>query len=143
MPGVDPKAPPVLVMGHYDAWVNGAVDPGSGAAVVLEVADVFGQLAARGWKPTRGVLFALWDGEEWGMLGSTAWVEAHLGGAGFPVAAAINVDSAARANDLYLSLTPGLKGVLDDVLARVADPLSSGKTLRDSAGLPATAGLLE
>ncbi len=140
VPGADPKAPPVLVMGHYDAWVNGAVDPGSGAATVLEVADVFGQLAARGWKPTRGVLFALWDGEEWGMLGSTAWVEAHLGGAGLPVAAAINVDSAARANDLYISLTPGLRGILDEALARVTDPLSSGKTLRDSAGLPALPG---
>lgn len=140
VPGADPKAPPVLVMGHYDAWVNGAVDPGSGAAVVLEVADVLGQLARRGWTPTRGVLFALWDGEEWGMLGSTAWVEAHLGGAGLPVEAALNVDSAARANDLYVGLTPGLRGVLEDVLARVADPLSAGKTLRDSAGLPALPG---
>ncbi len=140
VPGADPKAPPVLVMGHYDAWVYGAVDPGSGAAAVLEVADVLAQLAARGWKPTRGVLFALWDGEEWGMLGSTAWVESHLGGAGLPVAAAINVDSAARANDLYVGLTPGLRGVLDEALARVADPLSSGKTLRDSAGLPALPG---
>ncbi len=140
VPGADPKAPPVLVMGHYDAWVNGAVDPGSGAAAVLEVADVFGQLAARGWKPTRTILIALWDGEEWGMLGSTAWVEAHLGGAGLPVAAAINVDSAARANDLYVGLTPGLRGILDEALARVADPLSSGKTLRDSVGLPALPG---
>ena len=55
----------------------------------------------KGWTPTRGVLFALWDGEEWGMFGSTAWVEAHLGSAGLPVAAAVNVDSGARANDLY------------------------------------------
>ena len=140
IPGADPKAPPVLVMGHYDAWVNGAVDPGSGAAVVLETAEVLARLADKGWQPARGVLFALWDGEEWGMIGSTAWVEAHLGSVGLPVAAAINVDSAARANDLFVSLTPGLKGVLGEVLARVADPLSAGKTLGDSAGQPALPG---
>jgi len=140
IPGADAKAPQVLVMGHYDAWVNGAVDPGSGAAVVLESAEVLSSLARQGWKPARGILFALWDGEEWGMLGSTAWVEAHLGAAGLPVAAAINVDSAARANDFYASLTPGLLGVLDDVLSRVADPLSPGKTIRDSAGAPALPG---
>ncbi len=140
IPGADPKAPPVLVMGHYDAWVNGAVDPGSGAAVVLETAEVLARLAEKGWKPARGVLFALWDGEEWGMFGSTAWLEAHLGSSGLPVAAAINVDSAARANDLYASLTPGLRGVFDAVLPRVADPLSSGKTLAQSAGEPALPG---
>ena len=140
IPGADAKAPPVLVMGHYDAWVHGAVDPGSGAAVVLEAAETLAQLAARGWTPARGVVFALWDGEEGGMLGSTAWVEAHLGGAGLPVAAAVNVDSAARANDLYASLTPGLRGVLDDVLARVADPVTPGRTLGASAGEPALPG---
>jgi len=135
IPGEDAKAPQVLVMGHYDAWVNGAVDPGSGAAVVLETADVLSRLAEKGWKPARGVLFALWDGEEWGMLGSTAWLEEHLGG-GAPVAAVINVDSAARANDLYASLTPGLRGVFDDVLARVPDPLSAGRSMKESSGLP-------
>lgn len=140
IPGADPKAPPVLVMGHYDAWVNGAVDPGSGAAVVLETAEVLARLAEKGWRPARGVLFALWDGEEWGMIGSTAWVEAHLGSSGLPVAAAINIDSAARANDLFASLTPGLRGVFDEVLPRVADPLSPGKTLADSAGQPALPG---
>ena len=140
IPGADAKAPPVLVMGHYDAWVNGAVDPGSGAAVVLEVADVLARLAEKGWRPARGVLFALWDGEEWGMLGSTAWVEAHLGTSGLPVAAAVNVDSGARANDLFATLTPGLRGVFDEVLPRVADPLSAGKTLADSAGQPALPG---
>ena len=140
IPGADPKAPPVLVMGHYDAWVNGAVDPGSGAAVVLETADVLARLADQGWKPARGVLFALWDGEEWGMFGSTAWVEAHLGTSGLPVATAINVDSSARANDLYASLTPGLQGVFDEVLRRVGDPLTPAKTLADSAGEPALPG---
>jgi N-acetylated-alpha-linked acidic dipeptidase len=140
IPGTDARAPQVLVMGHYDAWVNGAVDPGSGAAVVLETADVLSRLAGKGWTPARGVLFALWDGEEWGMLGSTAWLEAHLAGTGLPVAAAINVDSAARANDLYASLTPGLRGVFEDVLARVPDPLAAGKSLKETSGEPALPG---
>lgn len=140
IPGADPKAPQVLVMGHYDAWVNGAVDPGSGAAVVLETAEVLARLADKGWTPARGILFALWDGEEWGMLGSTAWLEAHFGGSGLPVAAAINVDSAARANDLYASLTPGLRGLFEEVLARVPDPLAAGKSLKATSGQPALPG---
>ncbi|MGA7992596.1 MAG: M28 family peptidase, partial [Thermoanaerobaculia bacterium] len=140
IPGSDPKAPQVLVMGHYDAWVNGAVDPGSGAAVVLETADVLSRLAGKGWTPTRGVLFALWDGEEWGMLGSTAWLEAHLGGTGLPVAAAIDVGSVDRAEDLSASLTPGLGGVLEEVLARVTNPLAVGKSLKVAPGQSALPG---
>lgn len=136
IPGVDPKAPQVLVMGHYDAWMNGAGDPGSGAAVVLEAAEVLARLAARGWKPARGVLFALWDGETWGMLGSTAWLEAHLGSAGLPVAAVIDVNPGARGNDFFAGFTPGLRDVLGEVLGRIADPVSSGRTLLDAAGPP-------
>ena len=140
IPGADAKAPQVLLMGHYDAWVNGAIDPGTGAAVVLEAAEVLSRLVDEGWRPSRGVLFALWDGEEWGMFGSTAWLEAHLGSAGLPVAAAINVDSAARADDFYATVTPGLRGVFDEVLPRVADPITPGRTLAESAGKPALPG---
>ena len=139
IPGADPKASPVVLGSHIDAWVYGAVDPSSGTAAVLEVATVLAALADRGWTPSRPVVFAFFDGEEFGMLGSTRWLETRLTGADLPALAFLNVDSAVRANDLYASTTPGLRGPLAEVLALVNDP-DSGKSLRESSGEPALPG---
>ena len=62
---------------HHDAWVNGAQDPASGMSVELEEARALGQLVKQGWRPQRTVVYAAWDGEEQGLLGSTEWVEHH------------------------------------------------------------------
>jgi len=67
----------VIYGNHHDAWVNGAHDPVSGAIVVLESARTLAQLGKSGWKPKRTVKFVLWDGEEFGLVGSTEWVEKH------------------------------------------------------------------
>lgn len=62
---------------HHDAWVNGAQDPVSGLAPELEEARVLGALLQQGWRPKRTIVYAAWDGEEVGLLGSTEWVEQH------------------------------------------------------------------
>jgi N-acetylated-alpha-linked acidic dipeptidase len=62
---------------HHDAWVNGAEDPLSGQAPLLEEARALGMLLKQGWKPRRTIIYAAWDGEEPMLLGSTEWVEAH------------------------------------------------------------------
>ena len=62
---------------HHDAWVNGASDPISGLVAELEQARALGELVKQGWRPKRTILFAAWDGEEPGLLGSTEWVEQH------------------------------------------------------------------
>src|SRR5918995_1357160 len=62
---------------HHDAWVNGAKDPVSGMVAVMEEARAIGELAKTGWKPKRTLIFAGWDAEEPGLLGSTEWVEHH------------------------------------------------------------------
>ena len=62
---------------HHDAWVNGANDPISGMVAVLEEARAMSELAKTGWKPKRTLVFAAWDGEEPGLLGSTEWVETN------------------------------------------------------------------
>jgi len=62
---------------HHDAWVNGAQDPLSGAATVMESVRSFSTLLATGWRPKRTMIFALWDAEEWGLIGSTEWGEEH------------------------------------------------------------------
>jgi N-acetylated-alpha-linked acidic dipeptidase len=62
---------------HHDAWVNGAEDPISGQAALNETARAVAALMKTGWRPARTIVFASWDGEEWGLLGSTEWAEAH------------------------------------------------------------------
>ena len=62
---------------HHDAWVNGAQDPVSGAAPLMEEARALGALLRDGWKPKRTIVYCVWDGEEEGLLGSTEWAEDH------------------------------------------------------------------
>jgi N-acetylated-alpha-linked acidic dipeptidase len=67
----------VIYGNHHDAWVNGAEDPISGQAALNETARAIAALMKTGWRPPRTIVFASWDGEEWGLLGSTEWAEAH------------------------------------------------------------------
>ncbi len=67
----------VLHGNHHDAWVNGAQDPLSGASTVMESVRSFSTLLETGWRPKRTMIFALWDAEEWGLIGSTEWGEEH------------------------------------------------------------------
>ncbi|CAN5559223.1 transferrin receptor-like dimerization domain-containing protein [soil metagenome] len=62
---------------HHDAWVNGAADPVSGQAAMMEEARSIGELVKTGWKPKRTIVYCAWDGEEEGLLGSTEWVEMY------------------------------------------------------------------
>uniref|UniRef100_A0A673T9T6 Aminopeptidase NAALADL1 n=1 Tax=Suricata suricatta TaxID=37032 RepID=A0A673T9T6_SURSU len=65
----------VILGGHRDSWVFGAIDPTSGAAVLQEIVQSFGKLLGKGWRPRRTIIFASWDAEEFGLLGSTEWAE--------------------------------------------------------------------
>jgi len=77
LPGASAADQWIMRGNHHDAWVNGAQDPISGLVPLLEEARALGQLARQGWKPRRTIIYAAWDGEEPGLLGSTEWVEAH------------------------------------------------------------------
>ncbi len=65
----------VLYGNHHDAWVNGATDPVSGNAALMETARAIAEAVQDGWKPRRTIVFASWDAEEWGLIGSTEWGE--------------------------------------------------------------------
>ena len=65
----------VILGNHRDAWVFGAVDPNSGTAVLQEMARAFGTLRTKGWRPGRSIVLCSWDAEEYGLIGSTEWVE--------------------------------------------------------------------
>lgn len=62
---------------HHDGWVFGASDPLTGQVALMSEAKALGDLARTGWRPDRTIVYASWDGEEPGLLGSTEWVEAH------------------------------------------------------------------
>jgi carboxypeptidase Q len=77
IPGDDPHAGYVMAGAHLDSWVagDGAADNGAGSAVVMEAARILANLGVRA---KRTIRFALWAGEEEGLLGSAAFVESHL-----------------------------------------------------------------
>ncbi len=106
---------------HHDAWVNGAEDPISGQAVMLEEARVMGELHAHGWLPSRTIVYCAWDGEEPGLLGSVEWVETHLAELQKHAVAYINSDGNDRG---YLSAggTQDLQNFVSAVAHDVEDP---------------------
>ena len=106
---------------HHDAWVNGAQDPVSGMVAELEEARALGELLKSGWKPKRTIVYAAWDGEEPGLLGSTEWAEAHADELRAKAVAYINSDSNSRG---YISLigSHSLQSFANDVARDVVDP---------------------
>jgi hypothetical protein len=77
IPGSDPKAGYVMAGGHFDSWIaaDGATDDGVPSVIVIEAARIIQSLGVR---PRRTIRFALWSGEEQGILGSMAYIEKHL-----------------------------------------------------------------
>ena len=106
---------------HHDAWVNGADDPISGQVALLEEARALGELLKQGWRPKRTIIYCAWDGEEPGLLGSTAWGEAHGKDLQQHAVAYINSDSNAR-GFLFFSGSHVLEHFLNAVARDVEDP---------------------
>lgn len=115
---------------HHDAWVNGASDPTSGQVVMMEEARACAELLKQGWKPKRTIIFAAWDGEEPGLLGSTEWVELHAKELSDKAAVYINTDSTG-AGTLGVSGSHSLEKFVNDVAHDVEDP-KIGKSLWDA-----------
>jgi N-acetylated-alpha-linked acidic dipeptidase len=96
LPGAERPDEWVIRGNHHDAWVNGACDPVSGIVAELAEARALGELVKGGWKPRRTIIYAAWDGEEPGLLGSTEWAETHADELRQHAAVYINSDSNAR-----------------------------------------------
>jgi N-acetylated-alpha-linked acidic dipeptidase len=106
---------------HQDAWVNGAEDPISGFSPELEEARALGELAKKGWKPKRTLIYCAWDGEEEGLLGSTEWAEEHAADLRHHAAIYINSDSNGRGY-LFTDGSHSLQKFIDGVAADIRDP---------------------
>jgi len=110
---------------HHDAWVNGADDPVSGMAVVLEEARAFGELLKQGWRPSRTIIFCAWDGEEPGLLGSTEWAEQHAEELKRKAVVYINTDSTGK-GWFSASGSHTLERFVNEVARAVRDPKGKG-----------------
>ena len=106
---------------HHDAWVNGAGDPLSGQAAMLEEARAVSELVKTGWKPKRTLVFCAWDGEEPGLLGSTEWVEYHGPELQQKTVAYINSDGNGR-GFLGVGGSHALEPFMNEVVRDVVDP---------------------
>ncbi|XP_052472501.1 glutamate carboxypeptidase 2-like isoform X2 [Carassius gibelio] len=113
----------VILGGHRDAWVFGGIDPVSGAAVVHESVRAAGKLIKKGWRPRRSLIFASWDAEEFGLLGSTEWAEDHARVLQQRAVAYINADSAIEGMyTLRVDCTPSLHTLVYDITKKVSSP---------------------
>lgn len=118
-----------VVMGnHRDAWTYGAVDPGSGTAPLLAVGRALGRLLKQGWKPQRTVVLASWDGEEFGLIGSTEWAEDHADELTRHAVAYLNIDVGVSGSHFGASAVPSLSPLIREVTEDVTDP-DSGRNL--------------
>ena len=109
---------------HRDAWTFGAVDPNSGTTAMLEAARGFGALLKKGWKPRRSIVLCSWDGEEYGLLGSTEWAEENAAELKEKAVAYLNMDAAVSGPNFGASSVPSMWKLIRGATRDVKDPKS-------------------
>ncbi len=131
IPGTESPERWVMMGNHRDAWVHGAVDPGSGTAATLEACHALGEAVKKGWKPRRTLVYASWDAEEYGLVGSTEWGEANAKELDQKAVLMLNVDSAVSGPELEGSGVPSLRDLFLDAAGSITNP-RTGKPLSAS-----------
>lgn len=114
----------VIIGGHRDAWGPGTSDNVSGVVSVMEAARILGAEAKAGHRPRRTLIFATWDAEEWGLVGSTEFVEQDSLRLEHNAVAYLNEDDVAGGSTFGGGGSPSLRSVLRDVTKIV--PAASG-----------------
>lgn len=113
LPGATHPEQRVFVGCHHDAWEYGAEDPTCGLIVVLEAARAFAEAARNGMRPDRSIVFCAWGAEEYGIIGSSEWVEGHVDDLRTGAVAYLNLDAAAGGPRFGASASPSLKPVIE------------------------------
>ncbi len=116
----------VIIGGHRDAWGPGAADNVSGTVSVLEAARAISEQVKAGNRPKRTIVFATWDAEEWGLIGSTEFVEQDSLRLRRSAVAYLNQDDVAQGPVFGGGGSPSLRALLRDVAKKVADPSGQG-----------------
>jgi len=116
----------VMIGGHRDAWGPGAADNISGTISVLEAAHAIADQVKAGKRPKRTIIFATWDAEEWGLLGSTEFVEEDSLRLSRSAVAYLNQDDVAQGPNFNSGGSPSLRALLRDIAKEVPDPSHEG-----------------
>ncbi len=112
----------VITGGHRDAWGPGATDNVSGTSVILESARALAEAAKNGQRPNRTILFATWDAEEWGIVGSTEWAEHQADSLSAKAVAYLNQDGTVGGRAFGASATATLHGFVRAAAGAVPHP---------------------
>ncbi len=129
LPGSGDAGQWVLRGNHHDGWVFGAFDPLAGMVTELAEAKAMGTLYKQGWRPKRTIVYASWDGEEPGLLGSTEWAETHEQALREHAVAYINSDTNGR-GILFAGGSHSLQHLVNQVAAGVTDPETGASVQR-------------
>lgn len=131
----------IIVGAHHDAWCFGAADPLAGTICMLESARNFTELARAGARPDRSLVFAAWGAEEYGIIGSSEFVERDAAGLARRAVCYINLDMAAMGLRPGAGVSPTLRPAIARALAG-APGVADGSTAlevwgKNEAGEPA------
>jgi N-acetylated-alpha-linked acidic dipeptidase len=121
IPGAESPDEWVVRGNHRDGWMYGAWDPLSGHVAMMAEAKAIGSLMKSGWKPKRTIIYASWDGEEPGLLGSTEWAETHGDELQRKAVVYVNSDTNTR-GFLYAAGSHALQKFMNEIAAGVKDP---------------------
>jgi len=121
----------VILGAHRDAWGPGAADNVSGTVSVLEAARAVADAVRAGHRPKRTIVFATWDAEEWGLIGSTEYVEEDSLRLQRGAVAYLNQDNAAEGTRFGAGGSPSLRALLRDVARGVPDPSGNGSVFAE------------
>jgi N-acetylated-alpha-linked acidic dipeptidase len=116
----------VIIGGHRDGWGPGAADNVSGTVSILESARAVAEELKAGIRPKRTIMFATWDAEEWGLIGSTEFVEDDSLRLAHNAVAYFNQDVAAQGSRFGGGGSPSLRSTLRDIARLVLDPNGKG-----------------
>ena len=116
----------VIIGGHRDAWGPGAADNVSGTVSVLEAAHAIADQVKAGKRPKRTLIFATWDAEEWGLIGSTEFVEDDSLRLRKSAVGYLNQDDIAQGPNFGGGGSPSLRSMLRDIVKKVPDPSRQG-----------------
>jgi len=109
----------VVIGCHHDAWGFGAGDPLSGMISLLECARAFSEIAQQGQAPARSLVFAGWGAEEFGIIGSTEWVEANRQDLFENAVGYINLDAASMGPNFRSSASPSIRATIAEAIHTV------------------------